>query len=600
MSHGAAAAAAGSEHDEELSERAYDGALMRRFLAYARPYRGWLAGGMAVSAALIALELAAPLVLKSALDGPVASGDSGGLARHAALFGLVILLQGLFRYGETWITSVVGQRVVLDVRLAVFEQLQRLSLAFYDRNPVGRLVTRVTSDVEALKELLTSGLIAAITDAALLLGISGILFAIDARLALVTLSMVPPLFVIAEYFRRAARVAYRDSRRALSRLNSYLQENISGMRVVQSLLREARNADSFRGLSEDYLDAALRTVRAFSVFFPTVELLGSTVTGLLLWYGGLRILEGSVSLGTFLAFWFYAQKFIQPVRDLSEKYNLLQSAMAAAERIFKLLDTAPEVVPSAAARAAGELRGEIEFRDVWFAYRGEDWVLKGVSFRVAAGESVALVGATGAGKSTLVNLLFRFYDVQRGAILVDGVDVREYDLASYRRNLGLVLQDVFLFSGDVASNLRLGKPGVSDADLVRAAEQVHAHEVIARLPGGYAAEVKERGASFSVGERQLLSFARAVVFDPRVLVLDEATSSIDAHTESLVQDALRRLLARRTSLIIAHRLSTVRDAHRILVFHHGVLVESGTHGELLRTDGIYARLYRLQFGLEGA
>lgn len=588
--HGTSAA----PEDDQLG-RAFDAALMARFWKYTRPYRKLMVLGLAITGALIGAELAGPLIVKGALDGPVTSGDARGLLGYSLLFGLALVVQGTLRYAENWVTSLVGQRIVLDLRQQVFAHLQRMSLSFYDRNPVGRLVTRVTNDVEALKELFTAGLVAAGADTFLLGAICVILLWIDWKLALVTLSMAPPLLFVAAVFRRFAREAYRDSRKALARLNAYLQENVSGMRVVQVFLRERKNAAEFRRMNADLRDAGLRTVRAFSLFFPLVELIGAGATAALLWYGGRRIGERTLTFGVFLVFWFYAQKFIQPIRDLSEKYNILQSAMAAAERIFKLLDTEPEVKSAPDARPAGTLAGAIEFRNVGFAYRPGEWVLRGVSFTVRAGESVALVGATGAGKTSLASLLFRFYDVREGQILVDGVDIREYDLASYRKNLGLVLQDVFLFSGDVATNLRLGKAGVSDAEVRRVAEEVHAHGVIERLPGGYAGEVKERGAGFSVGERQLLSFARALLFDPRILVLDEATSSIDAETEAKVQDALKRLLRGRTSLIIAHRLSTIREVDRILVFHHGALVEDGPHAELVKRGGVYARLCELQF-----
>ncbi|MBI3268873.1 MAG: ABC transporter ATP-binding protein [Planctomycetes bacterium] len=587
-------------HDDDLQGRAYDAALMRRFLAYVRPYRAAVAGGILLTAVLIGTELVTPLLVREALDGPVARHDVGGLLFFALLFAGAVVLQGFFRYAENWVTSWVGQRIVLDLRQEVFAHLQRLSVSFFDKNPVGRLVTRVTNDVETLKELFTSGLVAAISDAFLLGAIICILFWIDVRLAFATLSMAPPLLVVGLLFKKSARQAYRDSRKAIARLNSYLQENLSGVRVVQAFRREERNVEQFREINDEHLAASLRTVHAYSVFFPAVEFLGAAATGFLLWYGGRRILGGSLSFGVFLAFWFYAQKFIQPIRDLSEKVNILQSAMAAAERLFKLLDTAPEVRDAADAVPAPVLAGAVEFKNVWFAYREGEWVLKDVSFSVRPGESIALVGATGAGKTTISNLLFRFYDVQKGSILVDGVDIRRLQGASYRRNLGLVLQDVFLFSGDVASNLRLGNVRLSDEELRRAAAQVHADEVIARLPGGLAAEVKERGASLSVGERQLLSFARALVFQPRILVLDEATSSIDARTEAQVQDALRLLLKGRTSIVIAHRLATIREVDRILVFHHGTLVEEGTHAELLGRRGVYARLYELQFERAGA
>jgi ATP-binding cassette, subfamily B, multidrug efflux pump len=580
--------------DDDVLGKAYDARLMRRFLGILRPHAGLATLCFAIVIVLAGVELLGPLVLRAAVDGPIAARDGDGAARWALLFGAVLAVQGGLEILNAWATGLAGQRVCRDLRRQVFGHLQRLPLAFHDRNPVGRLVTRVTSDIETLQELFASGFVAVAADVVSLAGIVGMLFWLCAPLAAAVFLVVPLLVAAAWVFRAHARRFYREIRQRIARLNACLNENVTGMRVVQLFNREARNRAVFERLNEEHRLAALASVRAYALFFPTINTLVLAAMALLIVAGGARILDGALSYGTFLAFWYYAQKFFHPVLDLAEKYNVLQSAMASSERIFTLLDTPPGVAPPAApVRPAAPLRGEVELRDVTFAYEGGPVVLDRLSFRIAAGERVALVGPTGGGKTTTASLLSRLYDVRAGAVLVDGTDVRDYDPAWLRRQVGVVLQDVFCFAGTIASNLRLGETGIPRERLEAAARTANADRLIARR-GGLDAPVPERGATLSAGEKQLLGLARALAFDPRILVLDEATSSVDPGTEALIREALRRAAAGRTALVIAHRLSTVQSCDRILVLHKGRVQEEGTHAELLRQGGLYATWAALQ------
>lgn len=581
-----------TEHEDEVLGKAYDGRLMRRFLGYLKPYRALVALSFAFIFLRIGADLVGPLIIRGAVDGPVARKEYSGLLGYAGLFLGAVALMALFEYVETLITNLVGQRVLRDLRLQIFGRLQRVPLEFYNRNPVGRLVVRTTNDVENLNELFTSGLVAFFSDIFLLVGVVVMMFVIHWKLALVTLAIAPFVLLLTLFFRRLARDRYREMRRHIARLNAYLNESIQGMRTIQMFGREPHCAGQFRGRNAEYRDSAISTILIYSVFYPGVELISSVAVALLVWYGGLSILSGTLTFGSFIAFWYCAQKFFQPVRDLSEKYNILQAAMASSERIFKILDT-PEAPTGPLSAPA--LRGEVRFENVTFSYDGNRNVLEDVSFTVRPGERVALVGLTGSGKTTIINLLLRFYEVTRGRILIDGRDLREYDPRSLRKQTGLVLQDVFLFAGTVDENVRLGAP-LARGVVEQAVKTVHADRFLSRLPKGLEADVAERGASLSAGERQLLSFARALAFDPKILILDEATSSVDRETEKLIQDALDRLLANRSSLVIAHRLSTIQHADRILVLHHGRIREEGTHAELVRQEGLYRKLYRLQFG----
>jgi ATP-binding cassette subfamily B protein len=529
-----------------------------------------------------------------AIDAHIAKGDAAGLGGVAGLY-LLSLLAGLgVRFAQMFILQMTGQRVMQDMRREIFGHLQRLHVAYFDKNPVGRLMTRVTTDVDAVNELFTSGVVTVFGDLFTLFGIMGVMLALDLRLALVTFAVIPLFFLLTNWFRKGARESFRETRRWVARINAFLQENLSGMSVVQLFRREERNALAFAGINRKHADANMTAIFYYAVFYPAIELLAALAIALIILYGGGSVLRGTVTLGVLVAFIQYSERFWRPISDLSEKFNILQAAMASSERIFLLLDTEPQVAGRAGARGLPEVTGRVAFEGVWFAYAGEEWVLKDIDFAVEAGRSVALVGATGAGKTSIISLLTRFYDVPKGRITLDGVDIRELPPPQLRSSLALVLQDVHLFSGTIASNIRLGS-AIPEERVREAARAVHAHHFIEALPQGYETEVKERGATLSVGQKQLLSFARALAHDPRVLVLDEATSSVDTETEQLIQDALRVLLKGRTAIVIAHRLSTIQNVDEILVMHKGRIRERGTHQELLAERGIYWRLYQLQY-----
>jgi ATP-binding cassette subfamily B protein len=547
----------------------------------------------------IAADLIGPILFQRAVDGPLADGDYPRLVRHALLFAASIACTGLFEFLYSWTTNRAGQQIILDLRMELFGHLQRLSLSFFDRNPVGRLIVRITNDIENLNELFTSGLVEFACDLLMLAGVVVMMFATNWRLAGVTLAVTPLVLIITAFFRNAARERYRDMRTKIARLNSYLNESVNGMRTIQTFGREQACLERFSGRNAEYRDSAIASIFAYSLFYPGIEFVFSAGVALLVYVGGSGILHGTMTMGAFIAFWYYMQKFFMPVREIAEKYNILQAAMASSERVFKILDAPPEVADRPGAVPAPDIRGEVEFDHVSFSYDGKTPVLEDLSFRLEPGKSLAVVGLTGAGKSTIINLLLRFYDPQKGAIRIDGRDLRDYDLRSIRRRLGLVLQDVFLFAGSVGDNVRLGERGISRERVEDAVRAVNADRFIARLPKGLDTDVLERGAALSTGERQLLSFARALAFDPKVLVLDEATSSVDGQTERLIQDGLLRLMKGRTSLVIAHRLSTIRHADRILVLHRGRVREEGSHEELIRQDGVYRKLHRLQFETAG-
>jgi len=580
--------------EEEVLGKAYDGRLMRRLLGYLTPYRAAVALALAAIIGQSVLQLAQPYLVKLAIDHYIATGDVAGLDRIALAFLAILCGSFVLEFVQTYTMQMTGQRIMFDLRSRIYERLQRLDLAFYDRNPVGRLMTRVTTDVDVLNDLFTAGVVSVFGDVFTLAGIMIVLVWMNWELALVTFSVLPLIFLVTQWFRGHVRESYRTVRVWIARINAFLQEHITGMATVQLFRREARSFERFDRINRGHRDANVDSIFYYAVFYPAIEIVGALASGLIIWYGGGRVVADALTLGSLVAFLQYSQRFFRPISDLSEKFNVLQAAMASSERIFAVLDTPVEVrSPAAPSPTAGA--GRIEFDHVWFAYHGDDHVLRDVSFTVEPGERVGVVGATGAGKSTLISLLLRFYDVSRGRILVDGVDVREHDLAGLRRLFGLVLQDVHLFSGTIAGNIRLGRADVDDERVWRAAAAVHADQFIARLPGGLASPVAERGATLSVGQKQLLSFARALAFDPRVLVLDEATSSIDTETELLIRDALRVLMAGRTSIAIAHRLSTIQDMDKILVLHKGALRESGSHQELLAQRGIYYKLFQLQY-----
>ncbi|HET9293545.1 MAG TPA: ABC transporter ATP-binding protein [Gemmatimonadales bacterium] len=583
------------ESQEDALGRGYDPALMRRMLVYLRPYRGLVAVAVALLIVNALLALVGPVLTRQVLDVAVPQRDVALLGTLAGLYLAALLLEFGTEYAQGILTTFIGQQVMRDLRLEIFGRLQRLSIPYFDRHPVGRLMTRVTSDVETLNDLFSSGVVAIFGDLFTLVAIMILMLVADWRLALVAFSVIPLVWLVATLFRRSVREAFRDIRVRVARLNSYLQEQLSGMRVVQLFGREPASAQGFDRANRGHLDAQLRSITVYAIFFPVIEILGAIAVALLLWYGGLRSLSGTLTVGTLAAFIQLTRRFFQPLQDLSEKFNIMQSAMASSERIFRLLDEPVTVAdPARPAGLPHPVRGEVRFEGVWFRYDpAGPWVLEDVSFTAAPGKTIALVGHTGAGKTTIISLLLRFYDPERGRITLDGVDLRQLAAAEARRWIGYVQQDLFLFTGDILRNLRLDAP-IPPARAEEAARRVGADRFIGRLPDGYGHVLGERGKSLSVGERQLLSFARALALDPRILLLDEATSSVDAEAEAQIQRAIAELMEGRTSIVVAHRLSTILNADEILVLHHGVIRERGTHRKLLAARGLYETLYQLQ------
>ncbi len=597
-------------HEEEALGKAYDSRLMRRLLQYMKPYKWRVVLALVMVAIVTPLELAPPLIFQKGIDKYFVPELKGRLTEASAWSGIgwlsllllaVLVFDFLAQYIQIRIMQRVGQQTMYDMRREIFGHMQRLPMSYFDRNPVGRLVTRVTTDVDALNDLFAAGVVTMINDFFLLVVMAVLLFKIDRRLALDTLAVLPGILIVTMIFRKFVRDANRRIRTAIARINAFLQEYISGMSVVQLFNRECKAMDEFEKRNRDNMLAWRDAILAYALFYPAVEFLSFATIALIYWSGGNRILSGGLTLGVLTAFTMFAQRFFRPIQDLSEKFNILQSAMAASERIFKLLDEPVLVESDPNAVPLDHPRGEIEFRNVWFSYRNvpapadEDWVLRDVSFRVEPGQTIAIVGHTGAGKTTLISLLLRFYDVQRGQIFLDGKDIRTIELQDLRRQFGIVLQDPFLFTGTIETNIRLGTPGIDRTTVEHAVEEIGLGEFIRSLPEGVASNVNERGSTLSVGQRQLINFARALAHNPRFLILDEATSSVDTKTELLIREALNRLLSGRTALVIAHRLSTIQHADRILVFHKGRLREQGAHQELLSQRGIYYRLYQLQY-----
>jgi ATP-binding cassette subfamily B protein len=587
-------------HEEEAIGKTYDLRLARRLLKYLRPYVGSLVPALVLTLAANGLNVLQPKFIQYAIDAGILKKDLGVLNWIALIFLASKILQLVVAYFQTVLLEGVGQRVMYDLRSELYDKLQRQEVAYFDRNPVGRIMTRLTSDVDALNELFTSGVIELLGDVVVIIAVIFIMLGMDWRLTLITLVTVPLLFAATTWFRKHARRGYDMVRTRLARINAFLQEHLSGAQTVQIFNRESKSLRQFHEINDEHRRANIETIFYYAVFFPLVDLIGAVGVALIIWYGGYRVMQNTdahavLTIGALVAFIQYSQQLFQPIRDISDKYNVLQAAIVASHRIFRTLDLPVEIISPAEPKKRGRARGRVEFRNVWFAYKGEDWVLKDVSFEVEPGQTVALVGHTGSGKTTITNLLMRFYDVQRGSILLDGVDVREWDLKSLRENFAVVLQDVFLFSGTVAGNIRLGREDITEERVEWAAREVHADNFIARLPEKYNSEVRERGAGLSVGQKQLISFARALAFDPALLILDEATSSIDTETEQLIQQAIERVLRDRTSIVVAHRLSTVQRADQILVLHHGELREAGTHQQLLARRDLYWRLYKLQY-----
>lgn len=619
-------------HEEEAFKKSFDAKLARRILIYVRPY--WKQVGLALLALVVSTLTAAstPLFLKYAIDNAIVPREVLPLAQRyetllliCSLFLAVRMVDFIANYAQTYLISWVGQHILYDLRSEIFAKLQRLHLGYYDRNPVGRLMTRITSDVDAINQFITGGLVGLIADFALIVGLMTFMLVLDWRLALVAFAIMPIFLAVTTWIRNGMREAYRAMRLRLAKVNASLQENLAGVQTTQLFVREPKNVSQFNLLSSDLRTAWVDIIKWFALFFPLVGFMGEITVALVLWYGGGQVVQQAITLGLLVAFTDYVRQLFQPLQDLSDKFNIFQAAMASAERIFGLLDTKEEVADKPGAQQVERFRGQIDFENVWFAYgkRGEakpdgavgketeaertedsnpppenawDWVLRGVSFRVRPGEKIALVGATGAGKTSVISLIARFYDVQQGAVKIDGVDVREYAQRDLRRAIGIVLQDPFLFSGTIESNLRLGDDRITLERIKEVCAFVGADEFIERLPQGYQTVLHERGGGLSTGQKQLLALARAILHNPDILlILDEATANVDSETEQKIQAALYRVMEGRTSIVIAHRLSTIRHVDRILVFRKGKLLEEGSHDELLRKGGYYAKLYELQY-----
>ena len=597
-------------YEEEALGKTYDIQLIKRLLSYLKPYKRWILAALLTITITSLVQISGPYLTKVAIDRFITTNDPSGLDNIAMLYVGIIIAGFLFGYLQTYIMQLTGQKIMVDLRLQMLRHLQNLPLSFYDKNPVGRLMTRITTDVDALNELFTTGVVTLLGDLLILVGIVIIMFSINIRLALVTLSVIPILFVITIIFKIKARNSYRRVRTAIAQISSFMQEQITGMYIVQIFNHEQKSFQKFDLINRIHLKANLDSVLAYSLFYPAVELVSALAIALIIWYGSGQVLASEVTFGILVAFIQYSEKFFRPIADLSEKYNVLQSAMASSERIFKLLDTPVAIQQPSKPVKIPNIQGEIEFRNVWFAYKRLsvnsdlsnkndkhewDWILKDVSFQIPAGKSTAIVGHTGAGKTTLINLVMRFYDIQRGQILLDGQDIRTLDLYQLRKAFGIVLQDIFLFSGTISSNISLGTPFITQEIIRSSSQDVNLENFVQTLPNGYAEIVKERGTTLSTGQKQLIAFARALAHNPKNLILDEATSSIDTDTELIIRDAISRLMKGRTCLIIAHRLSTIQSADRIIVIHKGQIREMGNHQELLAQKGLYFKLYQLQY-----
>lgn len=587
--------AAKPHHDDEILGKAYDSKLMKRLLEFVKPYKKYVVLAILLNILVAGLGPLRPWLTKVAIDDKIMNNDFDGLViLTLGLFG-ALAVQAVIQYVLTYYTQLLGQKTILDLRRRLFRHTQKLAVSFFDKTPIGRLVTRVTNDVESLNELFTSGIVMVFSDVFIILWILGFMFFIDWQLSLITLSVLPFLIYGTFLFRKKVRESYRDIRMYLARLNSYMQEHITGMSVTRLFNKEKDEAKTFAKINGDHRDENIRSVFYYAIFFPGVELISSAAIALIIWYGGGQVVQEQISLGVLFAFIQYTEMFFRPIRDLSEKYNIMQTAMASSERIFSLLDDQTIIQNPENPKPLGQVKGKIDFEEVCFAYNQDDYVLKNISFSINPGETVAIVGATGAGKTSIINILTRFYDINRGSIKVDGVDIREVDKRELRQKISIVLQDVFLFFGTIKSNIGMNDPAITDEMIEAAARHVGAHRFIDLLPKKYDEPVKERGATLSVGQKQLVSFARALAHDPQILILDEATSSVDTETEKMIQSAIDTLLEGRTAIVIAHRLSTIRNADKIIVMHKGEMKEMGTHEELLEKRGLYFKLYQLQY-----
>ena len=587
-----------SFYEKELDGKSFDRKTAARLFKFIKPY--WHLLGFTIFLLLLTagLQVMGPYLIKLAIDNYIIVGKPDGLLYIVLLYGLVILFEFVIRYFQGYYTEYMGQKIMYDMRMEIFSHIQKLPMSYFDKNPVGRVMTRVTTDVQSLNEMLSSGIVTLFGDIFMIAGIMAIMLVLDWKLSLVTFSVLILLAIATFIFRAKVRVTFRIIRTKVSNINSFLQESISGMNTTKIFNRQKENNDEFSSLNRDYLTTYLRTILYYAVFFPVVILISTLAVALVVWYGGGQVIRNLLTLGTLVAFIQYVEKFFHPISDLSEKFGILQEAIAASERIFHLLDLKPAITSPADPVKVERVKGNIKFEKVWFAYNEDNYILKDISFDLQAGQSVAIVGATGSGKTSIINLMNRFYDIQKGKILLDGVDIKRFNLQDLRRHIGVVMQDVFLFSGTVLDNIRLGNKDISVEKVVEASKYVNAHKFIKKLPGQYDFEVKERGQVLSVGQRQLIAFARALVFNPEVLlVLDEATSSIDSEIEALIQDALSKIMEKRTTIIIAHRLSTIKNVDKIIVLSHGEIVERGTHRELLKAKSIYHKLYKYQYQL---
>ncbi|MBT8380592.1 MAG: ABC transporter ATP-binding protein/permease [Ignavibacteria bacterium] len=581
--------------EDEVLGKAYDAKLMKRLLSYVKPYKHFVIFAILLNVIVAALGPVRPYLTKIAIDDYIANSDYNGLLLIGILLFVSLLLQAVIQYFLTYYTQYLGQKTLYDLRTQIFNHIQRLALRFFDKTPIGRLVTRATNDVEALGELFSSGIVMVFSDIFIIIWILAFMFFMDFDLSLVTLSVLPVLIYGTFLFRKKARESYRDVRLHLARLNSYMQEHVTGMSVVQIFNKQKEEFKRFSSINKDYRSANIKSIFYYAVFYPSVELLSSIAIGLIIWYGGGEVVQGALTIGVLFAFIQYTEMFFRPIRDLSEKYNIMQTAMASSERIFKLLDNKTFVRNPESAEKLNGVNGSIEFKNVWFAYNDNEYVLKDISFKIHPGETVAIVGHTGAGKTSIINILTRFYDINKGEILLDGINIDTLDKRELRKYISMVLQDIFLFSGDIKSNIDLNNQEIDNDKITKAAKIVGADKFIVELPNKYSEEVKERGATLSVGQKQLISFARALAYDPKILILDEATSSIDTETEHLIKKAIEKLLVGRTAIVIAHRLSTIQNADKIIVLHKGEIRETGNHQELLAKKGIYYKLYQLQY-----
>ncbi|MGB4853823.1 MAG: ABC transporter ATP-binding protein [Ignavibacteria bacterium] len=584
-----------NKSEDEVLGKAIDSQIMKRLLSYFKPYYKHIIIATILTITISALAAIRPRLTAVAIDDKIMNKDFPGLQTIVLIMLGTLILQGIIQYGMTYLTSWIGQKIIYDLRKKIFDHILKLDLKFFDRNPIGRVVTRVTGDVEVLFEVFSSGLVTAFGDIFLILWVLYFMFTLDYKLALVTLSVLPVLIYATSVFRKRVRDSYRRIRILVAKLNAYIQEHVTGILIVQYFGKEKRTIAEFETINRDHTDQNNKSVFYYAVFFPIVELIGAVSAGLIIWYGGGQVVQGAVSIGVIISFIQFTEMFFRPIRDLSEKYNILQTAMASSERIFSLLDEKPEIKDSDVNEKAVIKNGSIEFKNVFFAYNNDDFVLKNVSFKINDGEKVAFVGATGAGKSTIINLLSRFYEINSGMISIDGTDIKKIKQKELRKYIAIVLQDVFLFSGSIRSNITLGNKDISEQSVLTAIDNVGLSRFINSLPDKLDHPVNERGSTLSVGQKQLISFARALVIDPKILILDEATSSVDTNTEMLIQDAIRKLIEGRTSIIIAHRLSTIQKCDKIIVMHKGEIKEMGTHQELLENNGLYYKLYQLQY-----